>query len=516
MKFIRTLLGLKPRTQAELDAFTEKNRIEMAWRHQKQVHKELKAHFKQEYVDRGKLRQVYFRQEAGKTILYNRRGLAIANLSVPILTSTDPDAQRLDARTSVALNNIESTATQDMNNPLISDLTHGRAFASQTLEEQDFLQNQAPEILPDPALSANEPSANQSDSPLLPEPVHDMSHERGAREAVPVQSLLSRGPISLSHTDQVSRPTTGAPEFGDPANCPNAALSLLSLEPETSNPPGADASRTQNPPEQSMTHYQGAWSDDPTTALPMSDLSCEGSGTSDRHGGEIMVSELPPTIPDAFNIISVAPSHPVDVHCNVVEQTTFRVPSIQTQHQNSPCITNIRSSTNSSTAREGNAQLVTIASTSQQQPPTYPPELFIPQHLQNLGQSAGPSQDPKGKGKAEAEPEAESSVGFPCAFCYPPYPLTTSATYMTETQLIHNPQYASDWYDLSIESCCRLLVVNRKALDNCWVCKRLQYAISWMMMIFTLQNHYRGTGKCHLGSHSRIGRNAETTWSKQF
>jgi len=232
-----------------------------------------------------------------------------------------------------------------------------------------------------------------------------------------------------------------------------------------------------------MTHYQGAWSDDPTTALP--NLSSEGSGISNRHGGETMVSELPPTIPDAFNIISAAPSHPVVVHSNVVdEQTTFRVPINQTQPQNSPCITNIGSSTNSSITREANAQLVTIASTSQQQPPIYPPGLFIPHHLQNLGQSAGPSQDPKGKGKAEAEPEAVSSVGFPSAFCYPPHPLTTSATYVTETQLNHNPQYESDWYGLSIQSCCRLLLINRKAFDNCWVCERLQYAISWMTMVF--------------------------------
>jgi len=248
MMFMRIILDLKPRTQAELDALIEKNRIEMAWRHQKQIHKELKAHLKQEYVDRqkhGKLRQVYFRQENGNTILCSSKGLAIANLSVPILTSTDPNAQRLDARTSVASNNIESAATQDMSNPLISDLTHGRAFASQTVEEQGFSQNQAPEILPGPAPSAIGPSANQSNSPSPPEPVHrnyGMSHERGAREVAPVQSLLYRdsgSPVSpsLSHADQVSRPTTGAPEFGDPANCSNAALSLLLLEPESSNPP---------------------------------------------------------------------------------------------------------------------------------------------------------------------------------------------------------------------------------------------------------------------------------------
>lgn len=489
MTFIRRLLGLKPRTQAELDAFIERNRIDMAWRHQKQVHKELKAHHRQEYVDRhkkrGKLRQVYFRQEANKTILYNSAGFAIAELSVPTyrpstLTSTNPDAQRLDAQTNLASDNIESAATQGINNSLISDLTHGRASASQTLEEQDSSQNQAPEILSDPASSAVEPSADQLNSLSPPGPAQgtcDMSHEREVREAVPLMCRDSGGPIPLSHADQVSRPTT--PDSGNPANCSNAILSVLSLEPESSNSPGADASRTENPPEQSMTHYQGAWSDGPTNALSMSDLSCEGFGTSNQPGGEITVSEFPPTIPDAFDTFSAAPFHPVDVGMNMVEQATFRVP-IQTQHRNFPCITSIGSSANSSIAREANAQLVTIASTSHHQPPTGLP---IPHHLQSLGQSAGPSQDPKGKGKAEAEPEAVSSIGFSSASCYP---LTTSATYTTETELIHNPnpRCARDWHDFSIKTCCYLLLINNKAYDNCWVCERLQYAISWMTMAF--------------------------------
>lgn len=420
--FIRRLLGFKPRTQAELDAFIEKNRIDREWRHQKQVHKELKAHHKQEYVDRHKkrtkMRRVYFRQEADKTILYDSAGLAIAELSTPTyrpltLTSTVPDAQQPDARTNLDPNNIESAATQGINNPLI-------------LEGQDS----ASGILPDPAPSTVEPSQ--------PEPAQencDISHEREARGTlalIPAQSLSSRdpeGPISLSHADQVPQPTTSASESGNPANCQDDALSVLSLEPSSPNPLGADASRTHNSPEQSMTHYQGTWSDGLTTALPISD-GCEGSGTSNRHCGEANGSEIPPTIPDASNIFSTAPFDPVDA--------TFRVP-----------IAKIGSSANFSIAREADAQFLTIASPRQ---------------------SAGPSQDPKGKGKAETEPEAVSLIGFPSAF---------------ETELIQNPQYAGNWQDLSIWICFRLLVINKKAFDNCWVCQHLQYAISWTTMIFT-------------------------------
>jgi len=507
MMLIRKLLGRKPKTQAELDAFNERSRIDIQWRHQKQVYKELRAHLKQEYVDRhkqrGKLRQVYFRQEAGTTTLYDNAGLAIACLP-STLTSTNPSARRFGTRTDLSLHNIESAAAQDRrssNDPLIPDPNH---------IARDPSQNQVPETLPNPTPSEAEPAASQPNSesaavtlPHAPQsrtqslPLevshgnYDISqHEREAPVPVPpnLSPRDSKDTASLPYADQVSQPTTGTgtPRSRRLANFPNTALSALLLEPESSNPPDAEASQARNPPEQSITSHQEPWCDGPMTSspLPISYLSYEGSRAFVRQNEEATVLERSSAVPNALNTTNVnaAPPHFVDTHSDMVEQAAFQVPNDQTQHRTSPYTTDIGSLVDSCVVREANAhqrQSVAIASTSQQRPPTHPPGLPIPLHSQDPGKSVGPLRNPKGKGKAKAkdeQPEAVSSIAFP-VFGFSPPPQTRSEACRTVPIFdLRDPNRRTNvLYNSSIMICGNIMEMNNNMTLVCEALLVMQY-----------------------------------------